>query len=247
MPDPAAVALLLILVSPAIGSFLGVLIDRWPRGIGVITPRSACRSCATPLAPRDLIPILSFARNRGRCRHCGAAIPPLWLYTEIIATGAAVLAVILGQGPLEKTLIAAVLWTLWPLAVIDARHYRLPDPLTATLALLALAWALRPGGDPGFAAWGAVLGAGSFWLLRLGYRALRRREGLGLGDVKLMVGLGALVGPLDLAALVLVAALGALAAAALTPGGLRARRRLPFGTALCAAGAAVWLWQLSAI
>lgn len=239
MSDPATFAVLLVLVSPLIGSFLGVVIDRLPRGVSIVTPRSACRSCATPLAPRDLVPILSFALARGRCRHCGAAIPPLLLYTEIIATGAGVIAVLLGAGPVEMALIAAVLWLLWTLAVIDLLHYRLPDPLTLALFACALLWAWRQGDVP-TALLGAAIGAGSFLALRLGYQALRGREGLGLGDVKLMAGLGALTDPLDLPLLVLIAALLALAAALLR-GGWQADRALPFGTALSAAGAGLWI------
>lgn len=244
MADPLVFSVLLLALSPAIGSFLGVLIDRLPRGVGVVRPRSACRSCGTRLAARDLIPILSFAAMRGRCRHCGAPIPPVLLYTEIAALGAAVMAVILAAVPAAAWLIAVVLWLLWTLAVIDLLHLRLPDPLTGALAAAAALWALLFG-DPGGALTGAALGAGSFLALRLGYRALRGREGLGLGDVKLMAGLGALTGPWDLPLLVLIAALLALAGAALS-GGWQARRALPFGTALAAAGALVWLWQLTA-
>lgn len=243
MPDASTLSVLLILIAPCIGSFLGVLIDRLPRGQGVVTPRSACRACGTPLASRDLIPVLSFTMLRGRCRHCGTALPGWLLYTEIAATGAAVFAVILGNTPAEALGIAVLLWLLWTLAVSDLLHLRLPDPLTGALFASALAWAWLSGGSLLNALIGAALGAGSFLALRLGYRALRGREGLGLGDVKLMAGLGALTGPWDLALLVLTAALLALLAAAIR-GGWRATRRLPFGTALCAGGAALWLIAL---
>ncbi|MGR3270198.1 prepilin peptidase [Thalassococcus profundi] len=240
MTDTALFSLLLILVAPVAGSFLGVVIDRLPRGISVVAPRSACRSCGTILGARDLVPVLSYLRRRGRCRTCGAAIPPALLYTEIAATASAVLAVIVGDTPLQMALIALVLWLLWTLALIDLFHFRLPDPLTAPLFLAALAYAWLYG-DPALALSGAAIGAGSFLLLRLVYSALRHREGLGLGDVKLMAGLGALVPPTDLPLLVLVAALSALVAAALTRGGWTADRPIPFGVALCAAGALVWL------
>jgi leader peptidase (prepilin peptidase)/N-methyltransferase len=244
MADVFVFAVLLVLISPALGSFLGVLIDRLPRGHSVVRPRSACRTCHTTLGPADLIPLMSFAALRGRCRHCGAAIPPWLLYTEIAATGAAVLAVIAGQTPLEMGLFALVLWLLWALAVSDLLHFRLPDPLTAALLLTALAVALVAG-DVITALIGGTFGAGSFLLLRWGYSAIRNREGLGLGDVKLMAGLGALVGPWDLPLMVLVAAVLALMAAAASPGGWRAHRALPFGTALTAAGALVWLVALT--
>lgn len=243
MPDAFAFSVLLVLIAPFVGSFLGVLIDRLPRGQDVVLTRSACRSCATPLGPRDLIPVLSFTGTRGRCRHCGATIPPWLLYTEIAATGAGVIAVILGRTPPEMGLIALVLWLLWTLAISDLLHFRLPDLLSGALFGAALVWALVAGA-PGDALIGAALGAGSFLALRLGYRALRGREGLGLGDVKLMGGLGALTGPWDLALMVLIAALLALLVAALSKGGWRATRALPFGAALAGAGAAVWIATL---
>lgn len=246
MADTTTLSVLLVLISPAVGSFLGVLIDRLPQGQSVVWSRSACQSCGTGLRPRDLIPLLSFLITRGRCRHCDAAIPRRLPGIELAATAAAMIAVFLGTTAGQMLGIAIVLWLLLALAGADLLWLRLPDILTGALLVCALGWTLLTGGDPGMALTGAALGAGSFLALRLGYAALRGREGLGLGDVKLMAGLGALTGPWDLPLMVLVAALTALAAAALSPGGLHGGRTLPFGAALCAAGAVVWLmgWGL---
>lgn len=246
MADPIALSLLLVLISPAVGSFLGVLIDRLPRGQSVVWPRSVCRSCGAGLGLRDLIPVLSYLTARGRCRQCGTAIPRWLLGIELAAIGTAIIAVLLGSTAGQMLAIAAVLWLLLALAGADLLWLRLPDILTGALLACALGWVLLTSGDPGAALIGAALGAGSFLALRLGYMALRGREGLGLGDVKLMAGLGALTGPWDLPLMVLIAALAALAGSALSPGGLRGSRALPFGAALCAAGAVVWLmgWML---
>ena len=252
--------LFLLLLAPALGSFLGVLVDRLPRGEDVL--RSRCRSCAHRLGLRDLLPILSFAASRGRCRHCRAVIPPWSLYLEITATGAAVLALAAGGSLAEVLFSCLFLWLLLALAACDLIWLRLPDLLTAALALLVFAWVglgagleFRLGLEFELALVGAGLGLGSFLALRLGYRAWRGREGLGLGDVKLMVGLGAFAGPFDLPLLVLMAALMGL-----TGGGaaawIKRRQRLgaaaigspplgqqalPFGAALCAAAALLWL------
>lgn len=59
----------------AIGSFLNVCIDRLPRGQSLLRPRSHCPACKTPLAERDMVPVLSYLLLGGRCRHCSAAIP----------------------------------------------------------------------------------------------------------------------------------------------------------------------------
>lgn len=255
MPD--TLSLLILLVSPAVGSFLGVLADRWPRGESVIHPRSACRQCGTRLTAADLVPVLSYAWTRGRCRHCGAAVAPWHLYIELAAIGLAVIAVALGEVTADAAggtapdllLRVALLWTLLALVATDLLWFRLPDLLTGTTLALALALALRPGADPTPAAAlaGAGLGVGSFWLIQISYRRLRGRDGLGLGDVKLMTGLGALSGPLLLPYLVLWAALGALAAALLErrtdPTALNPKRPLPFGAALALSGMAIWIWM----
>jgi leader peptidase (prepilin peptidase) / N-methyltransferase len=64
----------IILAGLAVGSFLNVCIDRLPAGQSPLSPRSHCDACSTPLASRDLIPVLSYLLLRGRCRHCSAAI-----------------------------------------------------------------------------------------------------------------------------------------------------------------------------
>lgn len=246
-------ALLLLILSPFAGSFLALLADRLPRGEAVVIARSACRGCGRRLAARDLLPILSFALARGRCRSCGSVIPAWLLYSEILATGLALLAILATPDALTAWAHALFLWLLLALGLCDLTRFRLPDPLTAALLLVALWLALLPAGAGlGMALLGAGAGAGGFWLIRAGYHALRGREGMGLGDVKLMAGLGAYAGPLDLPLLVLVAALGGLGAALLTlglrPDGRDTRlgqRAVPFGVALCAAAAALWLARMA--
>lgn len=254
MPDPAYFTLLLLLVSPAAGSFIALLADRLPRRESVVAPRSACRSCGAGLRTRDLVPVLSFLIARGRCRHCDSTLPAWLLYTEIAAIGAACLAAALGGTALQIWLTALILWLLLALAVTDVLWMRLPDVLTAALTALAVLWPLlfvptHPALPDSLivALAGAAAGSLSFWLIRLGYRQLRGREGLGLGDVKLMAGLGALCGPWLLAQLVLLAALTTIAAAlagSLTQGrsALKAGRALPFGAALCAAAGFLWVF-----
>lgn len=261
MPDPAffpvllpvLIPVLLLLLSPAVGSFLNVVIDRLPRGESLIRPGSTCRSCQTRLGARDLLPVLSYLISRGRCRHCGGAIAPWHLYVELAAVGVAVLALALGGSGVEMALSALILWLLLALALCDLLWFRLPDLLTGMLALAALGWALLTPPpihpllpwSPGEALAGGLIGAAAFWVIRILYYLLRRRQGLGLGDVKLMVGLGALCGPWLLPHLVLAAALLALACA-LGPVLMRRRRLrrthpLPFGAALSAAAALIWL------
>lgn len=237
--------ILLLLISPAVGSFLGVLADRLPRGEDVILRPSACRSCGARLAAADLVPLLSFLWRRGRCGQCRAPIPPWLFYMELAATGLALLAVILATTQVEAGLIALFLWVLLGLVATDLLWFRLPDLLTGALLLITVAMAATlpwPGMES--ALWGAAIGAGGFWALRLGYKALRGREGLGMGDVKLMAGLGAALGPYDLPLMLLVATSTSLAVAlagrAQNTRALSPTRPLPFGAALAVATAFIW-------
>lgn len=223
------------------GSVAALLADRLPRGEPVGLVRSCCRSCGAVLGARDLVPILSWLWLRGRCRHCGAPIPSWLIRAEVEGAALGALAAALVPDMPQALWAALWLWTLQALALADLRHFRLPDPLTLTLALaaLAMAWPDWPG-----AVLGAAAGAGAFAAVRLGYRLLAGREGMGLGDVKLMAGIGAGLGWTALPLVALLAASGALIVAVLRaarPGRrLRRHEAVPFGAWLAAAAVAVW-------
>ncbi|MBD3664935.1 prepilin peptidase [Sulfitobacter aestuariivivens] len=249
MQSDLYLSLLLLLVSPAVGSFLAVMIDRLPRGESVVRPRSACRTCGALLRVGQMVPLLSFIVQRGRCASCGAEIPSWVFYVELLALGSAVLALARGGDIQIVWLHALFLWLLIALAGADLLWFRLPDVLTGCLVLTGFLIAARPGGlTLSDAALGAAVGAGSFLALRIGYRIMRGREGLGLGDVKLMAGLGAFAGLYDLPLLVLIGALIALSVAVLqrmrAADALAGQRAIPFGAALCAAAAVLWVLGL---
>lgn len=241
--------LILLLVSPAVGSFLGVLVDRLPRGQDVVRQPSACRGCGAKIPARNLVPVLSYLLLRGRARCCGARIPLLLPLLEAGAFLTAVIMVLLAQSDLQLLLGALFLWLLLALGATDATVMRLPDPLTALLlaAGLALAWE-----DPSrsvLAALLAALGAAAvFWGIRIAYFHLRGREGLGLGDVKLVGGIAAALGAAQTPLAVLVAALLALGFAAAQAlwqrRALPATTALPFGSFLCLGAALVWCISL---
>ena len=248
--NQAAPALWLLLAAPFVGSFVATLAYRLPRGQGVLWARSACPHCGTALRAIDLIPVLSWLWRKGHCAHCAGAISPLYPLTELACFGLALWAwVVLGPAedlPAWTVWAVAILgWMLLALALIDARHFLLPDSLTFPLLVGGLAAAALeglPGAVTlGESAIGAACGFTVLWAVGLVYRRLRGRVGLGLGDAKLLAVSGAWVGWQGLPGVVLVAALIGLAAAVLTA--LIRRRRLrgttpvPFGVHL-----ALGLW-----
>ena len=234
-----------VLLAPIIGSFLGVLIRRLPRGLPLAVDRSRCESCNHTLSPLEMVPIASYVFQRGRCRHCGAAIGRFHPLIELAALGLAGWAATLDDGA-RLWADCGLGWTLLALAWIDAEHMILPDRLTLPLILAGLGWTwfLAPDALTGHAL-GAVAGYLVFRLIALAYRRLRGRDGLGEGDAKLLAAAGAWVGWAGLGPVVLAAALGGLAVALVTA--IRGRRieattAIPFGPCLAAGLWLVWLY-----
>ena len=241
----APAELVAIVAAPFLGSFLGVVADRLPAGRSIVAPRSHCESCGTPLKPAAMIPIVSWAALGGRCATCKAPIPVHLPLIEVAALALAVIAALTRDGPSFWAAYVLLLGLL-PLAFADWVHMVLPDAVLAFLALAGIAWGFL-GGDIGLRdmGLGAVAGGGAFLAIAWGYRLLRRRDGLGLGDVKLMAVAGIWVGWQGLPTVALAAALLALAVesgrALVTRQGLKADSRLAFGPYLCAGLALAWL------
>lgn len=232
-----------LLLAPLVGSFLACAAIRLPAGQS-LWGRSACPQCGHRLGPGELVPVLSWLAQGGRCCACGGIIPAFYPVVELSAVLVAIAAVALLDG--ERLAIGLGLgWILLLLAAIDVRCQLLPDALTLPLTVGGLAVALVYHADA-FPAHlvAAAVGWSVFAGLGLGYRALRGQDGLGGGDGKLAAAAGAWIGPLGLPWVVLAAALGGLAwvgAMTLAGGGWQADRRLPFGPFLAAATWAVWL------
>ncbi len=234
-----------VLAAPFVGSLLGVLIRRLPRGEPVGMARSRCESCGAALAVRDLLPLLSFAALRGRCRRCGAAIAPFHWQVELAAVLLPLSAAAAGVVDEAAWAVCGAGWALLALAWIDAEWMLLPDALTLPLLLAGLAvtgW-LDPAALPERAA-AAGLGWAGLAAVSWVYRRVRGRDGLGEGDGKLLGALGAWVGLAGLADVLLGAALAGLGWAgllAMRGRRMRATTALPFGPFLAAAGWAVLL------
>lgn len=254
-----AVAVLLGLV---IGSFLNVVIARLPlmlehewqqacaegRGeapveapaLSLARPRSHCPACGATLRWRELVPVLSWLWQRGRCRHCDAAISARYPLVELGSAGLfALCAWRYGASP-EALAAALLCGALLALAVIDLRTMLLPDAITQPLLWAGLLFNLTSHGYAGLhaAVSGAAAGYLALWLVAVVFEKITGKEGMGLGDAKLLAALGAWFGWTALPGIVLVASL----AGAATGLALLATRRiargqpLPFGPFLAGAG-----------
>jgi leader peptidase (prepilin peptidase)/N-methyltransferase len=238
-----------VLAAPFIGSFLGTLILRLPEGQLVVIDRSRCEACRQTLGVLDLVPLFSWLFLKGRCRHCGVRLGAFYPLIELAALSVAVWAVLTVPNHLIWP-TAALGWALLVLAVIDYHHFVLPDLLTLPLipAGLVVAWWLDPDQLLHHAI-GAAAGFLGFAGLAWAYQRVRGREGLGLGDAKLLAAAGAWVSWTGLGSVLLWAAPIALVvtlAAGVIHGTLSdklaGRSALPFGPFLALGFWLTWLY-----
>lgn len=223
------------------GSFLATLILRWPQGRSVMRGRSACDGCGRTLSARDLVPLFSALVQRGRCRSCGARIDPL--HGRVEAACAIIGALAIGGSPdLGGVAWALLGWSLLTLALLDWRHFWLPDALTLPLAFFGFTIGL----------WatdvilidriiGAAIGYLALLAIALSYRALRGRDGLGLGDAKLLGALGAWFGWQALPFILLIASLMAIVVMVASGRATERTARIPLGTFLVVAALPAWI------
>src|SRR5712691_8671461 len=195
-----------------IGSFLNVCIYRLPRDLSVVMPRSFCPECEKPIAWFDNVPLLSFALLRGRCRHCGQPIPMRYPIVELLTAAAFACAIwFLGvtAAGLKFCVFGAILVTL---VFSDLEERILPDEFTLGgtaagllfAAFLPLRWSILQLFLPpsvsqraisvGDSLLTAAFCSGVLWAVGALYQKIRHREGLGLGDVKMVAMIGAFMG-----------------------------------------------------
>jgi len=177
------------------GSFVAALCSRWPIGEQISNGRSRCDACQTTLAPKDLVPIFSFALLRGKCRYCRQSIGVGALYTELISAAIGLLAILLV--PSESALAMAVFgWLLLPLIILDYQRLWLPNRLVIALAGVGTVGGcfLLPDSIWTDRVIGGALGFLSLEAIRQGFRKIRNKEGMGGGDPKLFGAIGIWLG-----------------------------------------------------
>lgn len=185
-----------------VGSFVNVVIVRVPSEESVLHPRSKCPMCQTPIALRDNIPVLSWVLLRGKCRTCQEPIPVGYPLVELANGGLWMLAGLRFGAGWEVLPFAVLFSVLLALSVIDLELYILPNAITYPSALVSLLvippLALVATETPRNHIVGALIGgvayAGGLGLTLLLYELIVRREGMGMGDVKLAATLGLWLG-----------------------------------------------------
>ncbi len=204
-----------------LGSFIAALAIRWPEGRSVMRGRSACDACGATLTPRELVPVVSYVVQRGRCRRCGARIDPWHPGVELAGVAIGVLAGFAAPG-WDGVAGAVFGWLLLALAALDVRAFWLPDRLTGLLAVTGLAAGLA-GVAP---ALDERLIGGIAAMVRSprspGVIAAGGRDGMGGGDPKLMGAIGLWLGWRMLPAVLVIASLIGLGVALFAR--VRARR-----------------------
>ena len=184
------VALAVLVLAPglAVGSFLNVVAARLPKRQSLVRPGSSCRACSQPIAWYDNVPLVSYAVLRGRCRRCGVRIGLVYPAVEL-ATALLVAGCVLAFGFGLHTLAAAIFCcALVVVTATDLEHRIVPNRVVipAAAAVLVLQTVARPSPE-----WliGALGASGFLFLAVLAYPA-----GMGMGDVKLALLMGAALG-----------------------------------------------------
>jgi len=229
----------------AVGSFLNVCIWRLPEERSIVTPPSFCPACGHAIRFYDNIPLLSYLLLRGQCRDCGTRIPWRYPLVEGIA-GALALFLFWKYGLSVKFLVAFFFVScLIIITFIDMDHQIIPDIITLPgipIFFLAAVFVMKL---PFYEAlWGLLAGGGILYLIATVYAFLRKQEGMGGGDIKLLAMLGAFLGWKSLIFIILVSSLTA-AIVGITLMVLRGKDMkyvVPFGPFLSLAAIAYLFW-----
>ncbi|HEX3019155.1 MAG TPA: prepilin peptidase [Chitinispirillaceae bacterium] len=235
-----------------LGSFFNVLIWRIPRDQSILWPPSHCPNCGKKIKPWENIPVISYLLLGGKCSCCKNSISWIYPFIEILtALCSVLLCFTFVQSHLLKinwfsfpvfALQYIFLLLMLPVAVIDIRHYIIPDGFTIPLMLAGLLFSFFPGEiTPLQSLTGFILGGGTLYLIGwIGSRILKKGDAMGFGDVKLMAAAGAIFGSkISLLSIVLGAFFGSVVGLSLiTLKRLDADHHIPFGPFL---GVGIWL------
>ena len=177
------------------GSFANVCIYRLPINKGVVSGRSFCPNCKKLITWKDNIPIISFLFLNGKCRNCKKKIPSQYLLIELI-TIVHFLVIYYLFGITITTLLFLILGLSFIIIFfIDLKHYIIPNVLTFSLMIIGFLKSFDPNLNPIFPNFinsliGGIFGYFVIWSIIYFYKQVRKKEGMGLGDAKLLSVIG---------------------------------------------------------
>jgi len=188
-----------LMFGATIGSFLNVVIYRLPRGMSLNNPsKSFCPNCKHSLGVPDLFPLFSWLFSRGKCRYCAQPISSRYFWVELLNGSLWAIVwwqyILVSYDPLRAAFYALTTAALVAVIFIDWELYIIPDELNAVLLLFGVAFHGFDKSLP-IALTGYLLGWGLLWGIALFGRVLFRKDAMGHGDIKMMRGVGALLGP----------------------------------------------------
>ncbi len=203
-----------LLIGATIGSFLNVVIYRLPRNMSLAEPKNSfCPSCKHQLGVADLFPLFSWLLSKGKCRHCGLPIAKRYFFVELL-NGILWAAItwqffIVSWDPIRGAFYALTTAALVAVIYIDWELYIIPEQLNASILIIGILYrifdhSLLEG------LYGALLGWGLLWGIALLGRVLFRKDAMGHGDIKMMRGVGFVIGPLLLASSLAIAVVAGL-------------------------------------
>lgn len=239
---PLSAAIGVFVIGLIVGSFLGAVVYRVPRGMSMLSPPSTCPACGHRLGVLDLIPVMSYLMARGRCRHCGRSVS--WRYTAIeLLTGLGFVVINACSDGWEPFIVGCVFYSLLLImAAIDIEHMLLPDKINAIGIVAGLIVALLVRSE--ITVWRAIMGAaagyGVVWMIHV-----LSRGGMGMGDAKFLAMIGTFIGFPDVLQTLFAASVFGLAfgGVLILAGRHRRGAPLPFGPFLAVGALVVWIYS----
>lgn len=237
----------IIIIGLVWGSFLNVVIYRLPRGLSLVKPPSSCPKCGRRIKWYDNIPVLSYILLDGKCRFCGAKISVVYPLVEALTAACFLLVYFYNLKFFDLQFFADCLFvsSLIALGFIDYFHQIIPDHISFPVLVLSLIYApFRYDLNLRQALIGAVVGGGFLLIVYLIYLFWRKKEGLGMGDVMMMLMVGAYLGlARTIFTLLLASVVGAVFGLLL----MRFKKKdlqfaLPFGSFIAPAAFVALIW-----
>ena len=191
---------LIFLIGIILGSFANVCIYRLPKNKQVITGRSFCPKCKKKIKWYDNLPLISFLILKMKCRNCNKIISPRYLIVELIYGIIFLLIFLSFNNPSVIIFLSILSLILIMIFFIDLENFIIPDILNFSIMFLALLKNFLPNFNTSFiqeinqSIIGGIVGYLCIWTIIFLYKTIKKIDGMGLGDAKLMAGIGLLFG-----------------------------------------------------